>query len=201
MPKGTPLDPKVAELVGELYAKTGNVSETARSLNLPFETVRDLIARTSNAKRRQLHERAIDEGLERGREHLAEAIELVGRQFTDALLTTNADEALTATERRDLMGALAGGTRGLANLKLLRLKTQQAKLTRERTRAEIERLRGDDNGGLTADERAELRALLGRRPEAKDDGDNGRGADPPVAGDAGGAVDPDPTVGPAEGGG
>lgn len=200
MPKGKPLAPGVAELVGELYAKTGNLSETARSLNLPFETVRDLVARTSNANRRQLHERAIDEGLERGREHLAEAVEQVGRQFVDALITDNPEAALSAAERRDLMNALAGGTRGLVNLKLLRLKNLQSRLTRERTRAEIERLRGDDNGGLSAEERAELRALLGRRPEAPD-GNDRRGADPPVAGDAGGAVDPDPAVGPAEGGG
>jgi hypothetical protein len=136
MPKGTPLPPEVAELIGELYAKTGNLSETARQLNLAFETVRDTVAKSSNARRRQLHEQAIDEGLERGREHLSAAVDLLGRQYVEELTSGT----LEPNHRRDLMLALAAGSRALVTQKLLSLKVDQSRLTRKRTRLEIDEL-------------------------------------------------------------
>lgn len=69
MPRGTPLDPEIVEGIGELYAKLGNLSGVARALNLPFETVRDVIARGTNARRRQLLEDALTAGIEEGVEN------------------------------------------------------------------------------------------------------------------------------------
>lgn len=205
MPKGTPLAPGTAEKIGELYAQFGNLSGVARLLNLPFETVRDVIARGSNARRRQLLEQALALGLEEGAEHLRES----ATRLRDALVdNADAGEGIGPGDMHHLASGLASlvGAQARARDTITRTRNAakaRAKATLEMQKLELEIARLREGGdALTAEERAALRGMLARRPAPEaDDGNDRRGADPPVAGDAARAGDPDPPVGPGAGGG
>lgn len=136
MPKGKPLDPETAEGIGELYAKLGNLSGVARALNLPFETVRDVIARGVNARRRQLLEDALNAGIEEGAEHLRDS----ARELRGVLLREIAAGAACALDpqaMRDLASGQAAliGTQVRAREALER--TRNARVARARARAQI----------------------------------------------------------------
>lgn len=149
MPKGTPLTPEQITAIGEHYVITGNASETARRLNLSFETVRDALARTSNARRRQLQEQAIDDGLDRGVERLVRIVDKVAKSFEEELDAGKVEP----THQRDLMNAVARGMGALVQVKAHGTKQKLARLTRKRTQLEIDELAAEaakrGRGGAT----------------------------------------------------
>lgn len=157
MPKGTPLDPETAEGIGELYAKLGNLSGVARALNLPFETVRDVIARGVNARRRQLLEEALATGLEEGAENLRDsARELRGVLLREIEAGTAC--ALDPSAMRDLAtgqavliatqikasDALERARNGRAARRRARAQTELAKAQMELVRAQTAKLTRED---------------------------------------------------------
>jgi len=148
MPKGTPLDPSVVEGIGELYARLGNLSGVARMLNLPFETVRDVIARGSNARRRQLLEAALALGLEEGAEHLREC----AAKARDGLIN-----AAATPERVDPKGE-GEGLSGSNDLRNYAQSLAALVGTQARVRDSIERARN----GAVARRRAEAQIELAK---------------------------------------
>lgn len=142
MAKGHPLDPELVEGIGELYAKLGNLSGVARALNLPFETVRDVIARGTNARRRQLLEEALNAGIEEGVENLRDS----GRVLRDTLTgEVKAGEGLDPQGMRDLStgqaavyGTIIRARDSLERAKNNREARRKARLQMELIRAQTE---------------------------------------------------------------
>jgi len=164
MPKGTPLDPDLVRQIGELYAQTGNLSAVARQLELPFETVRDVIARGSNARRRQLLEEALTGGLEEGVDHLREsARELRGvlKREIDAGLAI----ALDPTGMRDLNTGIAASVNVLSRVRDGLEKSRTLRIQRQKMRAEIERARAETELAKAQTEVFRKKAQEGNSPE------------------------------------
>lgn len=164
MSKGTPLPPEVAEGIGELYAKLGNLSEVARTLNLPFETVRDVVARGVNARRRQLLEAALNLGLEEGADHLrTSAMKL--REVLLGEIDAGKAIALDPQGMRDLGSVIASlvGTQARVRDSLERGRT--AKFQRRKLAADTERSRAEAKLALAQTKVFEAKALESASPE------------------------------------
>lgn len=154
--------PELLALIGELYARTGNVSETARSLNLPFETVRDALARGENARRRQLHAQALEEGLCEGREHLVEAIRTAG---TMLVAETKAGSSLEPSDVSALTRAIAQASVAVARLDEREERRELAPLQRELVEANTARARAEAELALAQAEAARAKAREGASPD------------------------------------
>lgn len=162
MPKGTPLPPEVHDLIGELYARTGNISETARALNLPFETVRDVLARGENARRRQLNARALEEGLTEGREKLTDVVRSLSRTLAGEI---RAGEGLDVTDMGTLGRGVSLAVATLARLDEREEKRRIAPLLRKRIKAETERAAAEAELAKAQAEVARVKAREGASPE------------------------------------
>lgn len=162
MPKGTPLPPELHDLIGELYARTGNISETARSLNLPFETVRDVLARGENARRRQLNARALEEGLTEGREKLSDAVRSLSGTLAGEI---RAGEGLDASDMSALARGIAQAVTTMPRLDEREERRRLAPLLRKRTRAEVERVKAETELALAQAEVSRAKAREGASPE------------------------------------
>jgi len=162
MPKGTPLPPELHDLIGELYARTSNISETARSLNLPFETVRDVLARGENARRRQLNARALEEGLTEGREKLSDAVRSLSGTLAGEI---RAGEGLDASDMSALARGIAQAVTTMARLDEREERRRLAPLLRKRTRAEVERVKAETELALAQAEVSRAKAREGASPE------------------------------------
>lgn len=162
MPKGTPLPPELHDLIGELYARTGNISETARSLNLPFETVRDVLARGENARRRQFNARALEEGLTEGREKLADAVRSLSGTLAGEI---RGGEGLDASDMSALARGIAQAVTTMARLDEREERRRLAPLLRKRTRAEVERVKAETELALAQAEVSRAKAREGASPE------------------------------------
>ncbi len=194
---GPRLTPEQLDVAAEVFAKTGNTSSAAAAIGVNESTLRAAFARGRIARNRDLHMRAIETGLRRGRKHLAKALDLLGKTFVEELEGVGSS-GLEPGEAAQRAGALATLTRELIRLTVLDLRRRQASLTRSKTRAEIVRLKEGDAGELTTEERAALRQLLATRPRAEESprGESGQGADSAVAGDSESTPDPSQDVGP-----
>lgn len=163
MPKGTPLTPEQIGRAAEVHARTGSYSEAARAIGAPDpSTVRKALLRLGNPNRSQLHARALQEGSEAGRVALVRTLDgLDAEQRRLTRVTRQRRARVTASDKpedvklaalarlsRERIAALVSAAKGL-NLAVGRLESladqclnaQQKKLTREKTRAEIDALR------------------------------------------------------------
>lgn len=155
---GPRLTPEQIETAAEVYGKTGSTSAAADAVGVNESTLRAAFKRMRIARNRDLHRAAVDNGLRRGRRQIGELLEKVGNQFLDDLRAG----AVEPLHRLQSAGAYATLFRELARLKVLDLKQRQARLTREQTRAQIERLRSADGDGSTL---KLPKFLLTERPE------------------------------------
>lgn len=162
MPKGTPMAPELLALIGELYVRTGNISETARTLNLPFETVRDALARGENARRRQLNAQALEEGLCEGREHLVNALRTAGDMLT---AETKSGQSLEPSDVGALARAIAQASVAVARLDEREERRETVPLQRALLEANTARARAEADLALAQAEVARAKAREGSSPD------------------------------------
>lgn len=132
----------VLERASQVYAETGNLRETARRVGVPHQTLFYAFKRLRIGRNRAIHAQACERGLRKARKRLARLGEMA-ENFIGEAVETNAIEprdlaaVLNATAKlADSLGAIADRTD----------RTRQSRLTREKTRAEIELLRRKISG-------------------------------------------------------
>ncbi len=121
----------------EVYAKTGNYADAARAVGVERNTIRDALRRQGIARKRTLHARACEAGLRKGRAALADMIARAHRMLASSEL-----------EPRDfaaLMNATSKASETIVTVAGREDSRQASKLTREKTRVEIARLRAGDD--------------------------------------------------------
>ena len=132
MPRGPNLSPEEIGRAAEAYARIGTYAGAAAAIGRSDESaVRKALQRVGCPNLSDLHARAIDAGIRRARK---------------ALNTTNTQlaEKLTGANLSDLIGIAKGlslTTARLEGLAELELKKRQSRLTRAKTRAEVEALK------------------------------------------------------------
>lgn len=133
-----PLTPAELETLAELYGSTGNASEVAEQLGVSVSTVTRALARLGAQNRAKLQERALAKGLLRGGELLAQAAESIGEILR---CEAEAGASLEAKDYASMVRALAMAVGTTAKLDEREERRRQARLTRRKTKAEIEVLR------------------------------------------------------------
>ena len=166
---GKRIDPQTRLKVVELYAQTGNAREVGRELDLPESTVRVILGQQRIARNRELHARAVEAAIRKGRKSLARNVEMLNRYL--AKHATDA-EGIPDLEPRDLSSLLTAQSNLVDRLLKIEERTESkrmARLTRELRRKDI--ALADlkiANGGVekhdhtvsTVDARAALAAVL-----------------------------------------
>jgi hypothetical protein len=143
--RGVPLTPAQLAQAAEVYTRTGNYSEAARAIGVDPDTV---ARRLGDRKRSDLHARALARGVRRARRHL-----VAGMDVAAALLAKEKTDG-AGMEPRDVAAVLNATSRAseaLLALEERRDRARQARLTRDKTRAETEFWRRRNNGTLPAD--------------------------------------------------
>jgi transposase-like protein len=192
MARGVPLTPEQLATAAEVYERTGNYSEAARTIGVEPSTVYRAMRRRGGQNRAKLHTRACARATRRARRHLSDAVDRLGARV--ALSDDDAKLARLAEALAKTTGALlAVGDRGDRN--------RQAALTREKTRTEIALNRAKLAGTLPADNLnvnvdpgtlfAQLRAFRAERAGAGG-GDVAGGTGGAAGGDAVGTGAADP---------
>ena len=177
---GPRLTPDLIGRASEVFASTGNLSEAARSIGVGESTLRAAFVRMKVARNRDLHARACEQGLRKARKRLARLGEMA-ETYVERL-TSNADAP--AIEPRDLAAVLNATAKladSLGGIADRVERTKQGRLTRDKTRAEIELLRKKLSGehvdrvSLEGVSDAELDARIAAaiRPENADEGAEG----------------------------
>ena len=139
MAAGTPLTPAQVRTITRVYTETGNASEAARRAGVATSTVTRFLERTDKLQRATLYTRARDEGIRRGADAIDRSVTLI-----DRLLDAESTDG-PGMEPRDVAALLRAQAALVAELRALREhtgRTKQARLTREKTRAEIKLLEG-----------------------------------------------------------
>lgn len=133
-----PLTPAELESLAELYAECGNASEVAAELGVAPSTVTRALGRLGAQNRAKLQERALARGLIRGGELLTQTAESIAGIL-------GCEEAngpsLEAKDYASLARALAVCVGTTAKLDEREERRRQARLTRMKTRVEIEVLK------------------------------------------------------------
>lgn len=131
------------ETATRVYAETGSVREAAAAAGVAHQTLHDYFKRERIGRNRTRHAEACDRGLREGRRSLRDSVALV-----DSLLSrTTADSP--GMEPRDIAALLNAKSNSVATLDKVaaRVDAQKlAKLTRAKTRAEIELIRRKISG-------------------------------------------------------
>lgn len=185
MARGTPLTPQQVETALAVYERTGNASKAARAIDVEPSTVTRLLARRGEQTRAQLHARACEKGIRKGRAQLAR----VGKLLDGVLkVETKAGVSLEPKDIAALANALARNVAVRVEVASREDSRRQAALTRAKTRAEIEFLRMRNAGTLPAEKHdvTTVAAIVLKWPDAPDDDANAVGGDassaPPEAG-------------------
>jgi len=173
---GPRLTPDQLAEAARVFGETNNVHEAARRIGVAYETLRDAFARERIARNRLLHAQACDRGLREGRKSLRGTVTLV-----DSLLAQPTADS-PGMEPRDIAALLNAKTNAVATLDKVtaRVDAQKlARLTREKTRAEIQLIRDKIDGkyvervsheGLSDDDIERRIAEKLRRPAGDDAG-------------------------------
>lgn len=140
MPRGVPLTPEQLADIAARFALTGNASEVARQLELDVSTVTRALGRIPEQERATLHRLAIHRGLRNGRARLAKAQRKIAKLLFEEINAGSVEPQHVA----QLTGAFVSTVRELTRMSQLDLRAQQARLTRELTRAEIRKVTGQD---------------------------------------------------------
>lgn len=133
-----PLTPAELETLAELYGASGNASEVAEQLGVSVSTVTRALARLGAQNRAKLQERALSRGLLRGGELLTQTAESIAEILR---CESDAGPGLEAKDYAGLARALAMCVGTTAKLDEREERRRQARLTRKKTKAEIEALR------------------------------------------------------------
>lgn len=154
MARGQPLTPAQVATIVEVYERTGNKSEAARAAGVVESAARRALSRRVEATRSELHARAAKIGVRRGRrainDNLARIVKVLAT-CDDGL----SGGMLTAMEPRDLADlskALTATVKTLLEIDTHRERGLQARLVREKLRAEISALKAKpeaDTGEVT----------------------------------------------------
>lgn len=122
--------PEVRQKAAEVYARTNSYSEAARQAGVHEASVRLWLKEVP--KPHEVNARAVEEGLRRGCEVLQNAIEK-GQAMLDAAETPDAYSKTCS--------GIARATEALNSIGERPARQLQARLTRDKTRAETERIR------------------------------------------------------------
>lgn len=145
MARGVPITPEQLERASQVYGETGNVLETSRRVGIPESTLRTAFKRAGLAKRRELHTRALEAGIRKARKGLTRSLDLVDRLLNDE----NKDgSSIEAREVAQLMNARAKAADSLLQVAQNADRAKQARLTREKTRAEIALIQAKARGDV-----------------------------------------------------
>jgi hypothetical protein len=169
MPRGVPLTPLQVEIIARVHEETGNASEAARAAGVDVSTATAWMRKNEGRKRSQLHARACERGVREGRRHMTATSRLLA-----SILSTEKPDALVMDPKdiAAIANALTSATKLRLDLAATLRKNAQARLTREKTRAETAIIRhrleqpADDGVLVTYEARERLAArfatLLGR---------------------------------------
>ena len=141
---GPRLTPEQIERAAEVYARTGNLSESARAIGVAVETLRYAFKRLRIAKNRQLHAEACERGIREQRERLRRLSSIAES------VIGNAGE-LEPKDLAALMNATSKAADTMVTFASREDSRKQSKLTREKTRAETELIRARIAGTLPAE--------------------------------------------------
>lgn len=131
------------ETASRVYAETGSVREAAAAAGVAHQTLHDYFKRERIGRNRTRHAEACDRGLREGRRSLRVSVGLV-----DSLLEKTA-AGNPDMEPRDIAALLNAKSNSIATLDKVAARVdaqKQARLTRAKTRAEIQLLRDKING-------------------------------------------------------
>lgn len=137
-PRRGPLTPAELETLATLYGASGNASEVAAELGVSVSTVTRALARLGAQNRAKLQERALARGLLRGGELLTQTAESIAEILR---CESEAGAGLEAKDYASMARALAVVVGTTAKLDEREERRRQARLTRRKTKAEIEALR------------------------------------------------------------
>jgi hypothetical protein len=169
MPRGVPLTPLQVEIIARVHEETGNASEAARAAGVDVTTACGWVRKNEDQKRSKLHARACERGVREGRRHMTATSRLLA-----GILSTEKPDALVMDPKdiAAIANALTSATKLRLDLAATLRKNAQARLTREKTRAEVAILRhrleqpANDGVLVTYEARERLAArfatLLGR---------------------------------------
>lgn len=166
MPSGVPLTPLQVEIIARVHEETGNASEAARQAGCSPDAVALRLKADANRKRSALHARACERGVREGRRHMTATSRLLA-----GILSTETPDALVMDPKdiAAIANALTSATKLRLDLAATLRKNAQARLTREKTRAEVAILRHrleqspvDDRVVMTYEARERLAAELAR---------------------------------------
>lgn len=184
---GRQLTPEQIEAASKVFGQTGNVSEAARAIGVSPFTLRDAFKRNRITKNRQLHAQACERGLREARAQVTRVSGMLERLLkTDA--QTIEDLGMEPGDIAKLSQAFNGTVAQRLAIADREERRKQSKLTRDKTRAEVELLRKKINGEhvdrieVSTDDALDQRieTLLGRtRPEPPDEGGAGGTPDAP----------------------
>ena len=141
MPRGVPITPAQKRKLAQVFTETGNASEAARRAGIDERVARRHLS--PQAERARLYTRARDEGIRRGADAIDKSVTLIDR------LLGAENTGRPGMEPRDVAALLRAQASLVAELRALREhtgRTKLARLTRDKTRAEIELLRGKIDG-------------------------------------------------------
>lgn len=145
MARGVPLTPEQVERAAQVYGETGNMLETSRRIGIPESTLRTALKRAGIAKRRELHARAVEAGIRKARKGLTKSLDLVEKLLSDE----NKDgPGIEPKEIAMLLNARARATDSLLQVAQNADRRKQAKLTRDKTRAEIALIQAKARGDV-----------------------------------------------------
>jgi hypothetical protein len=135
--RGVPLTPEQLQRAAEVYGRSGNLSEAARAIGVAESTLRGAFGRLGVADARELNARAIERGLRKARKRLTSVIEKGGKLLDGVDSPEGYNKVATA---------LARSADALLAIDERRSRRMQSKLTRDKTRAEIELLKAKASG-------------------------------------------------------
>lgn len=141
---GPRLTPEQIERAAEVYARTGNTSEAARAIGANESTLREAFKRARIAKNRELHAKACERAMRRGRQRIEHFASVIEGSLGNAGEIEPRDAAALINAHSKAMDTVIA----IADAERVR---KQSKLTREKTRAEIDMLRARIAGTLPAE--------------------------------------------------
>lgn len=142
---GPRLTPDQLGRAAQVLGETGSYERAAEAIGSDRSTVRKALRRLGSPRESTRHEAAVQEGLRRGRKRLTAVVTRLGDQLLEELRAGSMEPKDSA----NLARALALCVNSLRGLDARCDAKRQARLTREHTRAQTERLRAADGDGST----------------------------------------------------
>lgn len=143
MTRGVPLTPEQTTTILQAWEETGNASEGARRAGCSADAAQRAVDKSEERKRAELHAAARTRGIDNARRRLGRASKLADHILH---VETAAGVSLEPKDIAALIGALVRSSEALVTIDERYDRRAQARLTRDKTRAETELLRKKING-------------------------------------------------------